>query len=50
MRAEHYADELEEALDDALVQDFNLEAEDGSPGEVRGSVHGQPAKHGHPAC
>ena len=29
--AEHYADELEECLDDAILQDFNVEAEDGSP-------------------
>jgi len=33
--AEHYADELEEELDDALLQDFNVEAEDKSPAEVR---------------
>jgi len=32
--AEHYADELEEELDDALLQDFNVEAEDNSPAEV----------------
>lgn len=33
--AEHYADDLEEELDDALLQDFNVEAEDNSPQEVR---------------
>lgn len=32
--AEHYADDLEEELEDALLQDFNVEAEDGSPAEV----------------
>ncbi|GFR41430.1 hypothetical protein Agub_g2118, partial [Astrephomene gubernaculifera] len=30
-KREHYADELEEELDDAILQDFNVEAEDGSP-------------------
>jgi hypothetical protein len=34
--AEHYADELADALNDAICQDFNVEAEDGSPGLVRG--------------
>ncbi|KAG2497886.1 hypothetical protein HYH03_004152 [Edaphochlamys debaryana] len=33
-KREHYADELEEELDDALLQDFNVEAEDGSPRQV----------------
>jgi pre-rRNA-processing protein TSR2 len=31
---EHFPDELEEVLEDALVEDFNVEAEDGSPREV----------------
>lgn len=31
---EHYADELEEELDSALENDFNVEAEDDSPHEV----------------
>eukprot|EP00197_Chlamydomonas_leiostraca_P013052 CAMPEP_0202867836 /NCGR_PEP_ID=MMETSP1391-20130828/9650_1 /ASSEMBLY_ACC=CAM_ASM_000867 /TAXON_ID=1034604 /ORGANISM="Chlamydomonas leiostraca, Strain SAG 11-49" /LENGTH=216 /DNA_ID=CAMNT_0049547913 /DNA_START=16 /DNA_END=666 /DNA_ORIENTATION=- len=31
---EHYADDLEEELDDALLHDFNVEAEDNSPGEL----------------
>ena len=31
---EHYADELEELLDDAILYDFNVEAEDGSPRQV----------------
>ncbi len=35
MLPEHYWDELEEELEDALLQDFNVEAEDGSPAEVR---------------
>ncbi|KAG2446214.1 hypothetical protein HXX76_000806 [Chlamydomonas incerta] len=30
-KREHWADELEEELDDALLQDFHVEAEDGSP-------------------
>jgi hypothetical protein len=33
-RAEHYADELEEMLDEAMQHDFNVDAEDGSPSEV----------------
>ncbi|EFJ43017.1 hypothetical protein VOLCADRAFT_96752 [Volvox carteri f. nagariensis] len=33
-KREHYVDELEENLDDAILQDFNLEAEDGSPHQV----------------
>lgn len=32
--AEHYPDELAECLDDAILQDFNVEAEDGSPDQV----------------
>jgi hypothetical protein len=32
--AEHFWDDLAEELEDALLQDFNLEAEDGSPEEV----------------
>lgn len=32
---EHFADELEEELDSALENDFNVEAEDDSPHEVR---------------
>ena len=32
---EHYAYELEEHLDDFLVEVFHVEAEDGSPSEVR---------------
>lgn len=35
MFAEHYADDLEEELEDAMLQDFNVETEDGSPAEVR---------------
>lgn len=31
---EHYADELEEDLDDAILHDFNTQAEDGSPKEI----------------
>ncbi len=34
MPVEHYADELEEELDDAILHDFNVEAEDGSPRQV----------------
>ncbi|GLC45758.1 hypothetical protein PLESTB_000501800 [Pleodorina starrii] len=30
-KREHYVDELEEELDDAILHDFNVEAEDGSP-------------------
>ena len=37
MHAEHYADDLEDALHDALLTDFRVEAEDNSPGEV--SLH-----------
>ncbi|GAX83506.1 hypothetical protein CEUSTIGMA_g10931.t1 [Chlamydomonas eustigma] len=33
-KKEHYADELEELLDDAILHDFNVEAEDGSPRQV----------------
>lgn len=33
-KKEHYADDLELELDDALRQDFNTECEDGSPREV----------------
>ncbi|GIL72313.1 hypothetical protein Vretimale_3990 [Volvox reticuliferus] len=33
-KREHYVDELEENLDDAILQDFNVEAEDGSPHQV----------------
>jgi hypothetical protein len=32
--AEHYSDELEEELEDAMQQDFNLEAQDGSLTEI----------------
>ena len=32
--AEHWKDVLEECLDDALIQDFNIECEDGSQSEV----------------
>ncbi|MEW5303271.1 MAG: hypothetical protein WDW36_005978 [Sanguina aurantia] len=35
---EHYADELEEELDSALENDFNVEAEDDSPHEVAKSL------------
>ena len=31
---DHYADELEDHLDEFLREDFNVEAEDGSPGEA----------------
>jgi hypothetical protein len=41
-RAEHYWDDLEEELDDALLQEFNLEAEDGSPAEVGAALHSAP--------
>lgn len=34
LRPDHYADELEEELDDAISQDFNVQAEDGSPRQV----------------
>ncbi|GLI68605.1 hypothetical protein VaNZ11_013077, partial [Volvox africanus] len=33
-KREHYVDELEENLDDAILQDFNVEAEDGSPYQI----------------
>lgn len=33
--AEHFWDDLEEMLGDAMLEDFNTEAEDGSPAEVR---------------
>ena len=33
--AEHYVDDLEELLDDAILHDFNVEAQDGSPRQVR---------------
>lgn len=32
--AEHYVDDLEELLDDAILHDFNVEAQDGSPRQV----------------
>lgn len=35
---EHYADELEALLDDAMLNDFNVEAEDGSPLQVAQSL------------
>ena len=35
LAAEHYADELEEELADAMLEDFNAELEDGSPLAVR---------------
>lgn len=38
--AEHYADELEIELDEALTADFNLQAEDGSPMEVAKALVG----------
>jgi len=38
---EHYADELEEVLDDAILHDFNVEAEDGSPRQAsEAALHG----------
>ena len=40
VHAEHYADELEEVLDDTILHDFNVEAEDGSPRQV-GAGHPQ---------
>lgn len=39
--AEHYADELEEELADAMLADFNAELEDGSPLAVRRCSRGQ---------
>lgn len=32
--AEHYVDELEPLLETIILEDFNVQAEDGSPGEV----------------
>lgn len=32
--AEHYADELEMELADTLLEEFHVEAEDGSPAQV----------------
>jgi hypothetical protein len=34
--SEHYADELEMELADTLLEDFQVEVEDGSPAQVRG--------------
>jgi hypothetical protein len=36
MYAEHYADDLEIELDEAILHDFNVDAEDGSPKEASG--------------
>lgn len=36
--AEHFVDDLEMELTDALLEDFQLEAEDGSPRQVAGSL------------
>lgn len=36
--SEHYADELEALLDEAMLEDFNVEAEDGSPTQVAQSL------------
>jgi hypothetical protein len=32
--AEHFVDELEPLLESIILEDFNVQAEDGSPGEV----------------
>jgi hypothetical protein len=32
--AEHYVDELEPLLETIILEDFNVQAEDGSPGQV----------------
>jgi hypothetical protein len=36
---EHYADELEMELADALLEEFHVEVEDGSPSQVRSTTH-----------
>lgn len=38
--AEHFVDELEMELADGLLEDFQVEAEDGSPAQVRMAVAG----------
>jgi hypothetical protein len=38
-RTEHYADELEMELADALLEEFHVEVEDGSPSQVRNAMH-----------
>jgi hypothetical protein len=38
LHAEHYVDDLEMELTDALLGDFQLEAEDGSPRQVAGTL------------
>ena len=34
LRAEHYDDELEPLLETIILEDFNVQTEDGSPREV----------------
>ena len=49
--AEIFADDLEEELDGAMLQDFNVEAEDNSPAQVvqasagRSRLHLNPCTH-----